>query len=738
LADDRVVTDFIFNLVFDKNSKTQGRGHMKQVLQSLKDGATTLADVPCPQLKSGHVLIRTQQSLISPGTEKMLVDFGNASLINKAKQQPDKIRQVLDKIKTDGLFSTLDAVRSKLDQSIPMGYCNVGEVIGVGIGANEFFIGDRVVSNGAHAEIVSVPKNLCCKIPNDVTNEDAAFTVIGAIALQGIRLAAPTLGETFSVIGLGLIGLLTVQLLKAHGCRVFGMDLDPAKVELAKQFGAEALDVSSGADPIAAAFSYSRFRGVDGVIITASTKNNEPIHQAAQMCRQRGRIILVGVTGLELSRADFYKKELSFQVSCSYGPGRYDTQYEELGQDYPLGFVRWTEQRNFEAFLDILSHEAINLQPLLTHRFDFSEAELAYALLQDPSLRLGILLNYPQTLADQSQTIRLQAPAVSTSSSASIAVIGAGNYASRVLIPAFKAAGAELKTIAASTGISAAQLGKKFGFEAVSTLTADIFSKPDINTVVIASRHDSHADYVIKALQSGKNVFVEKPLCLTFNELQNIEQQFATTPCLLMVGFNRRFSPHVKKIKSLLHTVDAPKSFIMTVNAGDIPASHWTQDQTSGGGRLIGEACHFIDLLRYLAAAPIVSYYAAHLDNTPVRDDKIAITLTFGDGSLGVINYFANGHRSFPKERLEIFTAGKILQCDNFRKLRGYGWPQFKKMNLFSQDKGQENCAREFMHAVKYGLPAPIPAAEIFEVARVTLQIANAIKKETIVDHALT
>ncbi len=711
---------------------------MKQILQSLKDGATTLADVPCPQLKPGHVLIRTQQSLISPGTEKMLVDFGNASLINKAKQQPDKIRMVLDKIKTDGLFSTLDAVRDKLDQTIPMGYCNVGEVIAVGQGAQEFFIGDRVVSNGAHAEIVSVPKNLCCKIPNTVANEDAAFTVIGAIALQGIRLAAPTLGETFTVIGLGLIGLLTVQLLKAHGCRVFGMDLDPAKVALAKQFGAAALDISSGADPIAAAFTYSRFRGVDGVIITASTKNNEPIHQAAQMCRQRGRIILVGVTGLELSRADFYKKELSFQVSCSYGPGRYDTQYEELGQDYPLGFVRWTEQRNFEAFLDILTHDAINLQPLLTHRFDFSEAELAYALFQDPTLKLGILLNYPQTVDIENQTLRLREPATSPSSAESIAVIGAGNYASRVLIPAFKAAGAELTTIAASTGISCAQLGKKFGFETISTATNDIFSNPDVNSVVIASRHDSHAGYVIKALHSGKNVFVEKPLCLTLDELQNIEQQYAATPRLLMVGFNRRFAPHVIKIKSLLHGVTAPKSFIMTVNAGEIPASHWTQDQAAGGGRLIGEACHFIDLLRYLAAAPIVSYHAAHVENTAIRDDKVAIMLTFSDGSLGVIHYFANGHRSYPKERLEIFTAGKVLQCDNFRKLRGYGWQRFKKMNLFSQDKGQKNCAREFMHAVKYGLPAPIPAAEIFEVARVTLQIANSINKATTVDHALT
>jgi predicted dehydrogenase/threonine dehydrogenase-like Zn-dependent dehydrogenase len=710
---------------------------MKQVLQSLKNGATTLTDVPCPQIKSGHLLIRTQQSLISPGTEKMLVDFGNASWLNKAKQQPDKIRMVLDKIKTDGLFSTLDAVRSKLDHSIPMGYCNVGEVIGVGKGAHEFFIGDRVVSNGAHAEIVSVPKNLCCKIPPHVSTQDAAFTVVGAIALQGIRLAAPTLGETFAVIGLGLIGLLTVQLLKAHGCRVFGIDIDPAKVNLAKQFGAQALDISSGVDPIAAAFNYSRYRGVDGVIITASTKNNEPIHQAAQMCRQRARIILVGVTGLELSRADFYKKELSFQVSCSYGPGRYDTQYEEGGQDYPLGFVRWTEQRNFEAFLDMLSHAAINLQPLLTHRFDFSEAEKAYASLQDNTMKLGILLDYPQD-SDQAQTIRLQEPSVAPSPSGSIAVIGAGNYASRVLIPAFKKAGAELKIIGCSTGISGAQIGKKYGFETASTSTADIFSNPSVDTVVIASRHDSHADYIIQSLHSGKNVFVEKPLCLTLTELNDIQRQYAVTPKLLMVGFNRRFSPHVKKIKSLLQAVTAPKSFIMTVNAGDIPASHWTQHSATGGGRLIGEACHFIDLLRYLAAAPIVSYQVAHLGNTPIRDDKVTITLTFSDGSLGTIHYFANGHRSFPKERVEIFAAGKILQCDNFRKLQGFGWDSFKRMNLFTQDKGQQHCAREFMQAVKFGLPAPIPAAEIFEVARVTLEIANSIKKESIVEYALT
>jgi predicted dehydrogenase/threonine dehydrogenase-like Zn-dependent dehydrogenase len=703
---------------------------MKQVLQSLKNGTTSLSDIPAPQLKAEHVLIRTRQSLISPGTEKMLLDFGKASLLQKARQQPDKISMVLDKIKTDGLLSTLDAVRSKLDQLIPMGYSNVGEIIALGKGVTEFHVGDRVVSNGAHAEIVSVPKNLCCKVPATVCDEDAVFTVLGAIALQGIRLALPTLGETFAVIGLGLIGLLTVQLLRAQGCRVLGLDLDADKVALAKQLGAQALQVSAETDPIAVAYEFSRARGVDGVIITASTQSNEPIQQAAQMCRQRGRIILVGVSGLELARADFYKKELSFQVSCSYGPGRYDPAYEEQGHDYPLGFVRWTQQRNFEAFLDILAQKTLTTAPLITHRLTFSESEAAYDLLTDNTSKIGILLTYdiPAAQSLPAQTIQLNETMPAHSAALTVGVIGAGNYASRILIPAFKKAGAVCKTLASTTGISGRRFGLAFGFHHVTTDVETLFTDPGIDTLIVASRHDSHARFVVKALRAGKNVFVEKPLCLSLNELEEIKDQYQNSHQLLMVGFNRRFAPHIQKIKSLLAPVTTPKSFIMTVNAGDIPATHWTQDAVTGGGRLVGEACHFIDLLRYLAGCPITAYHVAHMDQVAIRDDKVCITLSFSDGSLGTIHYLANGHRSYPKERLEIFSDGKVLQLDNFRKLRGYGWPNFKRLNLFQQNKGQQECARQFMNAVKFALPAPIPAAELFEVAQITLEIADTIK----------
>jgi predicted dehydrogenase len=426
-------------------------------------------------------------------------------------------------------------------------------------------------------------------------------------------------------------------------------------------------------------------------------------------------------------------------VSCSYGPGRYDSQYEEQGHDYPVGFVRWTEQRNFEAFLDMLSHNLLNITPLISHRIDFSEAEKAYELLTDTTLKLGILLTYDHKNEENllpAQTIQLNT--VSASSSLSIGMVGAGNYANRVLIPAFKKASAQFHTIACNAGISGAQAGKKYGFAQVTTDVNTLFSQRDINTVVVASRHDTHAEFVCAALQNMKNVFVEKPLCLTLQELDEIKRQYKQTPQLLMVGFNRRFAPHIQKIKSLLNTVSEPKSFIMTVNAGEIPAAHWTQDISEGGGRIIGEACHFIDLLRFLAGSTIISYQITRMENVPMPDDKLCLTLNFQDGSFGVIHYLANGHRSFPKERLEIFTAGKILQLDNFRKLRGFGWHNFKRMNLFQQDKGQNECVRHFMNAVKFGLPAPISPEEIFEVASVTIQIANTLKNPAAVNHEFT
>lgn len=706
---------------------------MKQILQNLGNGETILAEVPTPRNSAGHLLIETCKTLVSAGTERMLVDFGKANLLEKARQQPDKVKVVLDKIFTDGLKPTLEAVRSKLDQPLPLGYCNAGVVIDSNL--PHFKVGDRVVSNGHHAEVVRVPQNLCAKIPDNVDDESAAFTVLASIGLQGVRLAQPTLGECVVVTGLGLIGLLTVQLLRAHGCRVLGIDFDSRRCELARNFGAETVDLSKGENPIEIAVSFSRGRGVDAVIITAATKSNEPVHQAAQMCRKRGRIVLVGVVGLELSRADFYEKELSFQVSCSYGPGRYDPEYENKGHDYPVGFVRWTEQRNFEAVLDMMSTGALNVKPLITHRYMLEDAIEAYQTLSNPSA-LGILLSYPnsnESKVDLRRKISLNAKSEYLPNDVVCAFLGAGNYASRVLIPGFKTGGAKLHTLASSGGVSGVHHGKKLGFTYTVTDEAEVYNDNETNTVVIATQHNLHARQALAALNAGKHVFVEKPLALTLEELDELEAAYEQTAGKqhLMIGFNRRFSPLVQLMKKLLSSTQQPKSFIMTMNAGAIPAEHWTQDPNVGGGRILGEACHYIDLMRFLAGSEITGFNASKMGNVPgveVSEDKASITLTFANGSFGTIMYLANGGKSFPKERIEVFANDAVLQLDNFKALRSYGWPGFKGKKLLSQDKGQNACVAAFIQAIQQGKPTPIPADEIFEVSRVSVKVAQNLK----------
>lgn len=712
---------------------------MKQILQDMANGGTTVTEAPVPQCSKGHLLISTTTSLISAGTERMLVGFGKASLIDKARQQPEKVKMVLEKVQTDGLLTTYDAVKSKLAQPLALGYCNVGIVHEVGANVDDFQVGDRVVSNGPHADMVKVPKNLCAKIPDNVSDEFASFAVVASIGLQGIRLAQPTLGESFVVTGAGLIGLLTIQMLRANGCRVLAIDFDQSKLDLAKQFGAEICNPGKGEDPVAVGLAFSRGVGVDGVIITASTKVSDPVIQAARMSRKRGRIILVGVTGLELNRADFYEKELSFQVSCSYGPGRYDTEYEEKGNDYPLGFVRWTEQRNFVAVLDMMAAGTLNVEPLITQRFEFEDAPKAYDALTEDKSGLGLLLKYNSPVETRLEKRVVLRPISIEPKNAVVGFIGAGNYASRILIPAFKKASSQLHTIVTSGGINGVIHGEKTGFAEASTDIDDLLNNKDINTVAIATRHNSHAYFVERVLSAGKNVFVEKPLALTVEEIEKIEtvynqniqnNQYAR----VMVGFNRRFSPQVQKMKTLLDTVKEPKSFIMTMNAGAIPADHWTQDNAVGGGRIIGEACHFIDLMRFLAGSKIVSIQARRMGETDavqVLEDKASITLGFEDGSFGTIFYLANGASSFPKERVEVFTAGRVLQLDNFRKLKAFGWPGFNKMNLWRQDKGQDACAAVFVDSIRDGKEAPIPADEIFEVAKVTIQVAEILRAQT-------
>ena len=711
---------------------------MNQILQDMANGATSILSAPRPSVAPNSIVIATATTLISAGTERALVGFGRASIFDKARQQPEKVKMVVEKARTDGLFTTIDAVRSKLSEPLPLGYCNVGVVSDIGPKVRSFKAGDRVVSNGPHADIVKVPVNLCARIPNEVDDETASFVVVSSIGLQGIRLARPCLGDAFVVIGAGLIGLLTTQLLKAHGCRVLAIDFDDTKLDLAKSFGAEVCNPAKGQDPISTGIAFSRGNGVDGVIITASTKSNDPVTQAARMCRKRGRIVLVGVTGLELNRADFYEKELSFQVSCSYGPGRYDPSYEENGQDYPYGFVRWTEQRNFEAVLDMMASGQLNVKPLITHRFAFEDAEKAYKTLTEDKSGLGILLQYTSDI-DSRMVRQVPLTSVPTFNNAKpvMGFIGAGNYASRMLIPAFKASGAQFHTIVTAGGINGVIHGEKAGFTQASTDMDAMLADQTINTVAIVTRHDTHARFVSKALRAGKNVFVEKPLAITLDELAEVESAYGDVHThgsgpQLMVGFNRRFSPQVQKIKSLLTPVSEPKTFIMTMNAGSIPADHWTQDIAVGGGRIIGEACHFIDLMRFLAGSKIISIQARQMGDTPgmaITEDKASITLGFEDGSFGTILYLANGAASFPKERVEVFTAGRVLQLDNFRKLTGYGWPGFKKLNLWKQDKGQNACAAAFLAGIESGSPA-IPADEIFEVAKVTIEAAAILRRQ--------
>jgi predicted dehydrogenase/threonine dehydrogenase-like Zn-dependent dehydrogenase len=709
---------------------------LKQILQNLSNGETTISEVPCPRVTEGSVLISSSNSLVSAGTERMLIDFGKANMLDKARQQPDKVNMVLRKIRNDGLLTTIDAVRSKLDQPLPLGYCNAGVVLETTV--EGFSIGDRVVSNGNHAEVVRVTKNLCAKIPDNVDDESAAFTVLASVGLQGIRLIQPTLGESFVVTGLGLVGLLCVQMLRANGCRVLGIDFDSKKCEFARKYGADIVDLSKNEDPILIAKRFTNGRGVDGVIVAASSESDLIMHQAADMCRQRARIVLVGVVGLNLRRDDFFKKEITFQVSASYGPGRYDSFYEENGNDYPIGFVRWTEQRNFEAVLEMMSEGVLDVKSLVTHRYSIENAIEAYSLLNDSSA-LGIILSYPKlsmsNLKKSKITLIKSKSLMSESASPCVGFIGAGNYASRILIPAFRESGCTLNTLVSSGGVSGVHHGNKNGFISTSTDISDLWNN-EVNTVAIVTRHNSHAKQVIESLSNGKNVFVEKPLAITLEEIDLIDEAYSSannsTHVRLMVGFNRRFAPHVVKMKDLLTKQKSPKSIIITVNAGEIPKDHWVQDNFIGGGRIIGEGCHFIDLMRHLVGHSIEDFQATMiggiLDNE-IREDKVSISLTFKDGSFGTIHYLANGGNEYPKERVEVFCENSVLKMDNYRLLKGYAYPDFKSLKLFKQDKGQKACVKAFLDSIREGKPSPIPYDEIIESSRISIEIANSLRK---------
>ena len=697
---------------------------MKQIFQSLKNGETFFIDTPSPKIKANEVLIKTEYSLISSGTERMLVDFGKGNILEKAKQQPDKLKEVINKARTDGIFSTVDAVRNKLNEPLPLGYCNVGKIIEIGDSVKNFKIGDRVVSNGPHAEIVSVSEMLCAKIPSNVISQEACFTVLGSIGLQGIRLANPTLGEVFVVSGLGLIGLLTAQILLAQGCIVLGIDPDKKQCDIAKKLGIKTLTLNEKIDPISWCLNNNNGEEIDGVLITASTNSSEPLEIAAKLCRKRGRIILIGVTGMNLRRDLFYKKEISFQISCSYGPGRYDSNYEDNSQDYPIGFVRWTEQRNFQAILQIISSGKLQVKELITHKFNFQDAPKAYRILFEKNESMGILLKYNSDLEPFKQAISINKNSLINKNPqrAIVSFIGAGNYAKRFLIPCFYRADCDLNAISSNKGDKATLIGQKFKFQQITTDSQSIIQNNNCNTVVIATRHDSHGDFVEKALKNGKHIFVEKPLCMTKKELRKIKESYSSNN-ILMVGFNRRFAPLIIELKKILKNLNGPKSFIYTCNAGFIDSSHWTQDRKKGGGRLLGEACHFIDLIRFLVGSPINDISVIYQDDNLKNKDTFVITLSFVDGSIGTINYFSNGSKTFPKERMEVFTDGKIIQIENFLKLKSWGFSRNINIRRLKQDKGQKKCVSSFLNSIKTNSPSPIPVNEIFEIQEWILKL---------------
>ncbi len=699
---------------------------MRQILCDLKSGRLTLSDLPCPGVEPGHLLIGTRFSLVSQGTEKMLVNFGRASLLQKARSQPDRFRQILGKIKSDGLVPTLEAVFRRLDEPMPLGYANAGVILEVGAGVTRFSVGDRVVSNGPHAEVVCVAENLVAKIPENVADESAAFTVVGSIALQGTRLAQPTLGETVAVIGLGLIGQLTVQLLLASGCRVIGYDFDPVKVALARTFGVDAQCVSGEVDPVKHALIVTNGLGVDAVLITASTSSNEVMAQSARMSRKRGRIVLVGVVGLELNRADFYEKELSFQVSCSYGPGRYEDLYEGKGLDYPAAFVRWTENRNFQAVLEAMASGRLNVQPLISRRVSLENFSAIYDDLSGAGL--ASLLTYGHS-PDCARTTTIK-PRSFNASAGPLAIVGTGNFTKMTLLPALQRAGASIKYLASSSGVSSTHLARKYGIPISTTDYAAVLADTEVRGVILATRHNLHAAQAAAALRAGKHVLVEKPLCLSVAELAEVESALGSSPGVtLSVGFNRRFSPHVQKIRSLIGDSPGPLALTATMNAGVIPLKHWVHDPESGGGRLLGEACHFIDLAVFITGSLVTEVCANRLGGGGApAGDTASILLRHANGASSVVNYLANGHRGYPKERVEVFTQERVLILDDFRETRGYGFRGFTRLKT-STDKGHTAQFAEFSRRMREGGTALIPWIELANVARATIAIDESLRR---------
>ncbi len=706
---------------------------MLKLSQSLRSGVRQLPAVPEPVVGPGMVIIANRASLISAGTEKMTMELAQKSLLGKARERPDQVRRVLEKVRQEGLLATWRAVKEKLDEPMSLGYSSAGVVVACGAEVEGFAPGDRVASNGPHAGVVAVPKHLCARVPDGVPFEHAAFTVLGSIALQGVRLSRADLGSTVLVVGLGLIGQLTVALLRGAGVRVVGTDLDAEKCELAKRMGAEVAAPDLSAQAVE---EMTSGLGADAVIITASTPSNGPIELASSAVRQKGRIVLVGVVGLELDRRPFYFKECEFVVSCSYGPGRYDPEYEERGHDYPAAHVRWTEQRNMQAVLDLMARGALDVSPLISHRFPIERAEDAYQLIEKGTEPyLGILLEYPE---EETPTRRIELRAgkgTGPASGVGVGCIGAGSFARMVLLPAIvKTPGLRPEVLCSAGGLSAATSGKKLGFRSATTDEDEVVNDPAVDAVFVVTRHDQHARQVVKGLAAGKHVFVEKPLCLNEEELAEIEAALGAhgpERPLLMVGFNRRFSPAARMAKEHFEQVHHPLTVSIRFNAGAIPADHWTQSPEVGGGRIVGEACHAIDLATYLTGSQVVRVFAESIGGEaapPVTDDQCFITLRHANGSVSSVAYLAGGDKAFPKERVEVIGGGRVAVIDDFRSVTTVVGGKTRRKRWAGQDKGHRAEVVAFADAIAKG-GEPIPWVELRATTLASILAVRSIRE---------
>jgi polar amino acid transport system substrate-binding protein len=696
---------------------------VKQVEQNYRSGVLRLIDAPVPRAGGGRNLVATRVSLISAGTEKQIIDLARSSLAGKAMARPDLVRKTLQKVRNEGLLPTVQKVFAKLDTPIPLGYSLAGTVVEAGKDAGGYTVGDRIACAGAavanHAEYNAVPKNLSVRIPAGVDDEAASFVTIGAIALQGVRVANPTLGERVIVMGLGLIGQLTVQLLKANGCRVLGFDPNPARAKLALDMGADAA-VSDALNDAVRGFTDGY--GADAVIVTASSKSSAPPNQAAEISRMKGRVVMVGLTGMEIDREPYYKRELDLRLSMSYGPGRHDPAYELEGHDYPLAYVRWTEQRNMQAFLELVAEGRVTPLKLVTHRFPIEQAEAAYKLMDGDEPYLAILLTYSDTPTPIERSIPVASKKASTATGRGTGFIGFGNYAKSVLLPALKKAGNErLTTVVTSTGLSAHDAAERQGFAQAATDPQAVLGDADTDCVFVATRHDSHARLTVEALKAGKHVFVEKPLALTLDQLAEVQMAATAASGILTVGFNRRFAPMMVEAKAALANRGGPIAMHYRINAGHVPGDSWLHG-SEGGGRIAGEACHFVDALTFLAGGPPVAIESFRPDGV---SDTVSAVLRFADGSTGTILYSSLGDSSLPKEYLEVFASGIVIRLDDFRKLHITRGGKTVTRSASAQDKGQAGLVKAFYAAARDGAPPPIPLDELIAVSAATLDMAG-------------